>query len=212
MPEEILPRRRCGCKTEEQKQHTARVALRVTLGVVVVVVLVVLQGRIGDALKDSRAEAKKFPLEGVIPIFLLISAIRRLIPPVYYVTPVGTLFTMYCCDKLGVYRGAFVYQCVKLQELLYFFLIRWWFSDVSAKIFEGEEDLWWLSPSLRKGMRYIDESWRARIKDQPVYVQGPIIIAFQLAMYMEDYITLFWLATRCGGGLDWLALGAWQVI
>jgi hypothetical protein len=188
----------CGCETREQNKKTMATIVRVTVLLAVLVVLVVLQEEVGSALKATRGEVKELPLGTVIPVFLLISAVRRLVPPAYYCVPVGTLFTMYCCDKLGEYKGALVYQCVKLQEILYFFLIKMLFSDISAKVFEGEEELWWLSPTLRKGLRYIDEAWRERTNDQPVYVQGPIVVTFGLAMYMEDYITLFWLATRSG--------------
>ena len=177
-----------GLRTEEEKMRAKRDAVRIGVLLAIVVVLIVCQNEIGNLLDQSRAELKKLPLSGVIPVFLVISAVRRLVPPTYYIVPVGTLFTMYCCDKLGAYRGALVYQLVKLQEIPYFYLLRWLFSGISTEIFDGERDIWWLSTTLRSGARGVDKAWRDRLVGRPILVQATIIVAFGLAMYMEDYV------------------------
>ena len=72
----------------------------------------------GGLLEHTRSKLASFPLSVVLPVYLAISAVRKLVPPCYYMAPMGTIFTIYMADNQGVAMGAFIYQVVKLQDIL----------------------------------------------------------------------------------------------
>lgn len=99
--------------TRRQKEAIKLAALGVIAGM-----LYVYYQYVGDAIEASRGRLKSFPLKIVIPSYLALSAVRKLVPPINYLAPVGTIFTMYLADVLGAEFGALIYQAVKSQDIM----------------------------------------------------------------------------------------------
>jgi hypothetical protein len=105
----------CGCLmlTRRQKEAAKLVALCI-FGYALYVYYQYVQ----SAIDSTRDGLRSLPLNIVIPSYLAVSAVRKLVPPINYLAPVGTIFTMYLADVLGPEYGALIYQAVKAQDIM----------------------------------------------------------------------------------------------
>jgi hypothetical protein len=77
---------------------------------VVVLVLVVCGGAVYKTVDKYRINFAASDVSVPIIAYLLVSAFRKLIPPVYYALPLGSVFMTVLADTLGSSEGAAVYQ------------------------------------------------------------------------------------------------------
>lgn len=101
------------------------------LAVVALFTLLASFADVSAARRSLRSIAKPF---GIL-LFLLLRVVRRLVPPLNYVFPIGTVELMYCADKWrSAYIGALVYQLMKLSDVFLFLAVRWLYSGPVARL------------------------------------------------------------------------------
>lgn len=49
---------------------------------------------------------------------------------------------------------------------------------------------------LRGMLRIMDQGWRNRVLASPPFKQFGVIVAFALSFWMDDFVNVFWWATR----------------
>jgi hypothetical protein len=181
------------------------------LKLVVLVVLVVAIAYCGattyaECFDKYRANfsAENTKTGDILIAYLIISAFRKLLPPLYYMLPLGSLLITVLADRLGSDVGALVYQALKLQDLMYFLLLRRIYSNAADRIFEegGEPpQICWMPECARSVLCAFDrvwgdKLWSSKSKCCRFVVHAATVVAFNVALGVEDYVALFWVASR----------------
>jgi hypothetical protein len=201
---------------------TPREALKLLALLAALGALVFAGRKVGGLIKAVRAQLQTVSLPLMVSIFVAVTAVRKLCPPVYFLFPVGALFSMYLVDKVGPTDGALVYQLVKLQDLAYFVLLPRLYGRAVAGVFDDAGDdaggdagssaghkaggqaagpaaeSKWMPARVQAVLRELDGTWRAHTLGRPRARQGALVVAFSVCFYMEDYVSLLWLSMRAG--------------
>ena len=180
------------------------------------IVAIVFAGQeIGDALLTTRGFLRTHvPLYAFLPALVAVNGFRRLLPPAFYVVPVGTLSLLYLVSALGWARGALVYQALKLADVGWFLLIRRWYSAPAAALLEGDRGARgrarrWLPRDVEKLLRILDARWAGLIAPPGVLHRRLGTVALLGAAWATDeMVTLYFLATRCALDVPFFA-AAW---
>eukprot|EP00298_Acanthocystis_sp_HF-20_P005850 c15882_g1_i1.p1 GENE.c15882_g1_i1~~c15882_g1_i1.p1 ORF type:complete len:329 (+),score=119.63 c15882_g1_i1:130-987(+) len=174
----------------------AKRAFKLIIIAVIVILLVVANSAVGDAIESAQNSIKEIPIYIFVPALLAIQFVRKTVPIFYFIFPVGTFALFYMAFTLGVYMGVLYYCLLKLDDILYFFLIRRYYSNITHKIIDSDKDYRLISKDFRAGIRFIDKKWGSIVRTAPPYRQFYVVFAWVTSFYMEEYINLFWMATR----------------
>mmetsp|Transcript_14890 Transcript_14890/g.29939 ORF Transcript_14890/g.29939 Transcript_14890/m.29939 type:complete len:217 (+) Transcript_14890:730-1380(+) len=99
---------------------------------------------------------------------------------------------------MGAIKGALLMKSIELINAAVFLVYRRFYAAGIKDLFEkGETSLSRaIPPLLRIGLSHLDGGWRHWVLDQPWWKQLLVMVAMQTSFYMDDLITLLWLATR----------------
>mmetsp|Transcript_21186 Transcript_21186/g.42257 ORF Transcript_21186/g.42257 Transcript_21186/m.42257 type:complete len:314 (-) Transcript_21186:8-949(-) len=170
----------------------------------IVLLIVVLGGfffagtQVNEAIKSVREDWKGWSLGWILPVVIIVQYVRRSVPPVYaLVGPFSSVVLLCLSDKLGAYDGAILYQALKLEELIIFPTLRYCHTSAVAKVLEEEDHgIWWLSDTLVDGLKLFDHTYRSQVVGKPWYKICFTVWMFNMTYFFNDYICLFWFATR----------------
>jgi hypothetical protein len=130
-------------------------------------------------------------------LYLTIQFVRRSIPPLYmFFGPFGTVFLLFLSDTYGASKGAIVSQALKLHDVAIFLIIRHLYSSGIDSLCDPDYQIWWLSSSFRSALIGFDKTWRSYVFEKPTYQQAAVICVFSMTYFFNDYLCLFWFATR----------------
>jgi len=110
--------------------------------------------------------------------------------------PISSFFLVVLNDMVGPYWGAFVYQMLKVEELLIFLTLRYLYTKMSDNLMDENYELKYFSATFRRALVYFDETWRDVVFEQSPLRQCTVIVMFSCTYFFNDYICLFWLSTR----------------
>jgi len=110
--------------------------------------------------------------------------------------PIGTVFLLFLSDVYGNNVGAAISQSLKVTDLVTFVAIRHLYSEMSDSLCDPAFQIWWLSESFRSALVGFDKTWRDHVFEQSAAKQIFIIWMFNMTYFFNDYLTLFWFATR----------------
>jgi hypothetical protein len=130
-------------------------------------------------------------------MFIVIQFVRRTVPPLYMLAgPIGTVFLIFLSDVYGNYVGALLSQTIKITDLLTFLAVRHLYSEMSDNLCDPKYQIWWFSESFRSTLIVFDNTWRDHVVGRPWYSVVFVIWVFNMTYFFNDYVCLFWFATR----------------
>ena len=154
--------------------------------------------KVNKVILGIRSEWKGWSLGYILPVVIFVQYMRRCIPPLYpIVGPFSSVVLLCLSDKLGAYNGAILYQCLKLEELLIFITLRYFYAVVVTRVLEQEDHgIWWLSDTLVDGLKLFDHTYRSQVVGKKASKACFTVWMFNMTYFFNDYICLFWFATR----------------
>eukprot|EP00300_Choanocystis_sp_HF-7_P030423 c39260_g1_i1.p1 GENE.c39260_g1_i1~~c39260_g1_i1.p1 ORF type:complete len:324 (+),score=76.35 c39260_g1_i1:53-1024(+) len=204
--------------------RTKKRLVRLLVLAIVIGIIVVLSIEASSYLNKARKKLQSVPLYLFVLLYLLLNIPRKLFPILYYIFPIGTLVQFYAADRYSAHTAALLVELLKLQDLVFFIAIRYLYSGVAEAIFDPEAPvppkyqkfMKYFSSDFQTVLAAFDKKWLSIIQPDvkpttPSPEQKPtknplvrflwlrhglIIIAWACSLYMEDYVNLFWLATR----------------
>ncbi len=172
-------------------------ALKVLFLVCVCLGLYLFSSEVGDKVKSLRLTLADVPTTLVIALVLIVQYVRRCVPPLYPLFgPFSTLVLLVFSDKFGSVYGALFYQLMKTEELLVFWTLRRCYTNSIETILDLSTPIWWLSDTFRSGLLFFDKTYVNKIRDKPYYIQVFSVWVFNMTYFFNDYISVFWFATR----------------
>ena len=83
------------------------------------------------------------------------------------------------------------------SQLLIFPTLRYCYTNAVTKVLEEEDHgIWWLSDTLVDGLKLFDHTYRSQVVGKPWYKICFTVWMFNMTYFFNDYICLFWFATR----------------
>ena len=204
---------------DDEEEALSRECLKLLVLIGVIVAIVLLGQEIGSALLRTRGFLRTHvPLGAFLPTLFVVSGVRRLVPPLFYCVPIGTLAMLYLVSALGWARGALVYQALKLGDVAWFFVVRRCYAAPAAVLLDGGGGAdarrlrRWLPSDVLRLLRVLDARWKSLIAPPgPAPRRVATVALLGAAWATDEMVTLYFLATRCALDAPFFA-AAWASV
>jgi len=121
--------------------------------------------------------------------------IRYLLPPLYFLFPLDTLFICVILLKNTLYEAVLMWQCVTCTvSILGFFILRNVYGGWATRALENKEIEYF--KEIRDLLEIFDGHWRTRFDEASILWQTIYISSFFNAEFFSAYIGLFWMSVR----------------
>lgn len=179
---------------------------------ILIVALVLGSRYFGTYAEQGIAALEKVPLGLSVTLIIIAEILRKIIPPFYFVFPLGSVLYIFLSIRLPLWEAVLVKQLISLHNIVVFPIFRYVYSGFVEHLCEPAPRsptrtdralLAVLPRSVKLVLQALDREWRITVIDASVGKQILVMVAWSLAESMNDLVTALWWPTR--SGVSWLS-------
>jgi len=148
-----------------------------------------------EGIESIRNDVEHINLIILLGTYSCLQLVRFLLPPVYFMFPLDSLFIAVLVMKVSLYQAVAIWQVITCAvSLIGFYLLRYCYSDWANRALESEEIEYF--KEIRDFLKVFDVHWRSRFDNASLLWQVIYISSLFNAEFCSAYFGLFWMSVR----------------
>lgn len=182
-------------KTFAPCKRLVSILMQICIIALIVYVFITRNHLVKEGIQSIRDDVKHVNLVLLLVFYGNLQIVRFLLPPVYFIFPLDSLFIAVLVMKVSLYEAVAIWQAISCTVCsIGFFLLRYCYSDWANRALESEEIQYF--KEVRDFLKVFDDHWKTRFDNATLRWQIIYISSLFNAEFCSAYFGLFWLSVR----------------